>query len=160
MSYCLGRTRPTINSCKYLLPRENSPYKSIGMSLFICGATNRRGMPCGSLVGAMGKRCRFHGGYSTGPITPLGKLRRGLALLRVRINPPKGIPKSDKARLRREASIKRMIAWRSREERRQARALRWEQRKAIASGLPLYCEALGSSDSDNQSSGSSGNETS
>jgi hypothetical protein len=41
----------------------------------VCGATNREGRPCGN-KGVMGKRrCKFHGGRSTGPLTPEGRAR-------------------------------------------------------------------------------------
>lgn len=38
-----------------------------------CGATNRRGLPCGCKPLKKGGRCRFHGGCSTGPRTARGK---------------------------------------------------------------------------------------
>ena len=40
----------------------------------ICGARNRRGLPCGKPPLPNG-RCRFHGGLSTGPRTPEGLAR-------------------------------------------------------------------------------------
>lgn len=46
----------------------------------LCGATNRRGLPCAIRLeiyrcknGAL--RCRYHGGLSTGPKTPEGKAK-------------------------------------------------------------------------------------
>ena len=39
----------------------------------ICGARNRRGLPCQCKLLLRGERCRFHGGLSTGPKTPKGK---------------------------------------------------------------------------------------
>jgi hypothetical protein len=41
----------------------------------ICGAKNRRGLPCQCKKLYGNGRCRFHGGLSTGPKTPEGKQR-------------------------------------------------------------------------------------
>jgi len=41
----------------------------------MCGATNRRGLPCQCKKLYQGGRCKFHGGLSTGPKTPEGKVR-------------------------------------------------------------------------------------
>ena len=41
----------------------------------ICGARNRRGQPCAVRVEPGKRRCRFHGGLSTGPKTAEGKAR-------------------------------------------------------------------------------------
>ncbi|EIE50371.1 HGGxSTG domain-containing protein [Salipiger aestuarii] len=41
----------------------------------LCGATTRKGMPCRAKSGPGRRRCRFHGGLSTGPRTPEGKER-------------------------------------------------------------------------------------
>jgi hypothetical protein len=40
-----------------------------------CGARTRKGTPCLVRVEAGRRRCRFHGGLSTGPRTPGGKAR-------------------------------------------------------------------------------------
>ena len=40
-----------------------------------CGAQTRKGTPCLVRVEAGKRRCRFHGGLSTGPRTPEGKAR-------------------------------------------------------------------------------------
>jgi hypothetical protein len=48
------------------LPRKKRP---------ICGACNRRGKPCAVRVEPGKRRCRFHGGLSTGPTTTDGKAR-------------------------------------------------------------------------------------
>jgi len=47
----------------------------------ICGARNRRGLPCQCKLLLKGGRCKFHGGMSTGAKTPEGKAR-ALANLR------------------------------------------------------------------------------
>jgi len=47
----------------------------------ICGARNRRGLPCQCKLLLRGNKCKFHGGMSTGPKTPEGK-ERALAGLR------------------------------------------------------------------------------
>lgn len=44
-----------------------------------CGARTRKGMHCRSLSEPGRKRCRFHGGKSTGPRTAEGKARIGEA---------------------------------------------------------------------------------
>ncbi len=41
----------------------------------ICGARTRKGTPCKAKAVAGKKRCRFHGGNSTGPKTPEGRER-------------------------------------------------------------------------------------
>lgn len=40
-----------------------------------CGALTRKGTPCRALSEPGRRRCRFHGGRSTGPRTPEGKAR-------------------------------------------------------------------------------------
>jgi hypothetical protein len=40
-----------------------------------CGARNRQGQPCAVRVVPGKRRCRFHGGLSTGPKTPEGRER-------------------------------------------------------------------------------------
>ncbi len=47
----------------------------------ICGAKNRRGLPCQCKLLLRGNKCKFHGGMSTGAKTPEGKAR-SLAALR------------------------------------------------------------------------------
>lgn len=41
----------------------------------VCGAKNRKGKPCRNMSEPERKRCRFHGGKSTGPRTEEGKAR-------------------------------------------------------------------------------------
>ena len=41
----------------------------------ICGARNRQNEPCGVRVEPGKRRCRFHGGRSTGPKSPEGRAR-------------------------------------------------------------------------------------
>jgi hypothetical protein len=48
------------------LPRRNRP---------TCGAQTRKGEPCVARVVPGKRRCRFHGGLSTGPRTAEGKAR-------------------------------------------------------------------------------------
>lgn len=40
-----------------------------------CGAKTRKGAPCQCKPEPGSKRCRFHGGASTGPKTPEGRAR-------------------------------------------------------------------------------------
>lgn len=40
-----------------------------------CGAKNRKGQPCANKAMSGRRRCRFHGGLSTGPKTPAGRAR-------------------------------------------------------------------------------------
>jgi hypothetical protein len=95
-------------------------------------------MPCNSFVVAGGKRCRNHGGWSTGPRTPWGKVRCAGNMRRVRINgAPPGHKKTDKARRRREARLLRIKALAAREDRKQVRKAKWERRKRLERGLPL-----------------------
>ena len=46
----------------------------------ICGAKNRRGLPCQCKLLFRGGRYKFHGGKSTGAKTPAGKARALRAL--------------------------------------------------------------------------------
>ena len=39
----------------------------------ICGAKNRKGLPCQCKLLLKGGKCKFHGGMSTGPRTEEGK---------------------------------------------------------------------------------------
>jgi hypothetical protein len=48
------------------LPRKERP---------VCGARNRQGKPCAVRVEPGKRRCRFHGGLSTGPRTAEGRAR-------------------------------------------------------------------------------------
>jgi hypothetical protein len=48
------------------LPRKERP---------VCGARNRQGKPCAGRVEPGKRRCRFHGGLSTGPRTAEGRAR-------------------------------------------------------------------------------------
>ena len=48
------------------LPRKERP---------ICGARNRQAKPCGVRVEPGKRRCRFHGGLSTGPKTTAGRAK-------------------------------------------------------------------------------------
>jgi len=47
----------------------------------ICGAKNRRGLPCQCKLLLRGNKCKFHGGMSTGAKTAEGK-QRSLAAMR------------------------------------------------------------------------------
>ena len=53
----------------------------------------------------------------------------------------KGKPKTNKARLRREARERRRKMWEARQERKRLRIERWERRKRLEAGLPLLTEA-------------------
>jgi hypothetical protein len=45
----------------------------------LCGARTRRGTACRRIVEPGARRCRLHGGMSTGPRTPEGRQRIGVA---------------------------------------------------------------------------------
>jgi hypothetical protein len=95
-------------------------------------------VPKASVTVAIGRRCRNHGGLSTGPRTPMGKLRCAGNMRRVRVNgAPPGHKKTDKARRRREARLLCINALAAREDRKQVRRAKWERRKRIETGLPL-----------------------
>lgn len=53
-------------------------YSSDGLP--ICGAKTRSGAPCRNLAMRGKRRCRMHGGASTGPKTKAGKERHRLAV--------------------------------------------------------------------------------
>jgi hypothetical protein len=44
-----------------------------------CGAKTRRGTPCQCKMLHKGMRCKYHGGWSTGPKTAEGRARCGEA---------------------------------------------------------------------------------
>lgn len=54
---------------------------SEGIAATCCGAKTRQGLPCRRWPIAGRRRCRLHGGLSTGPRTPEGKLRSRTARL-------------------------------------------------------------------------------
>ena len=111
------------------------------MNFVICQATNKQGMPCKAFAVAGGRVCRFHGGMSTGPRTPMGKLRVTLTLLAHKANgAPKGHVKGDVVRSRRERSARSRAHVVEHQERRAARLEHWRRRKDIAAGLPLYSD--------------------
>lgn len=107
------------------------------MSNVFCGAKTRSGMPCKRLVVALGERCLLHGALNTGPRTLMGKAKNGSTLRLYRINPPKGIPKSNKAKLRRARRAQRIAMMLERQERQELRRAKWQRRQRIKSGLPL-----------------------
>jgi hypothetical protein len=45
-----------------------------------CNAKTRKGTPCQARGLGKGDRCKFHGGLSTGPLTPEGKAKTLAAL--------------------------------------------------------------------------------
>jgi hypothetical protein len=47
----------------------------------ICGARTRKGAPCQSKLLLAGRKCKFHGGKSTGPRTPEGRAKAIAAML-------------------------------------------------------------------------------
>jgi len=64
-----------------------APQKRNGQGRVRCGAKRHRdGQPCQALSEPGKRRCRFHGGRSTGPRTPEGKARVAQNLLRTRQN--------------------------------------------------------------------------
>jgi hypothetical protein len=112
------------------------------MRSVVCGARNRAGMPCKAPRVRGGKRCRLHGGMSTGPTSALWRLAAGERLRLYRITDGgRGKPKTDKTRRRREAKARRLKMWLKHQERREARRAKWLRRKAIESGLPLVNSA-------------------
>jgi hypothetical protein len=48
----------------------------------ICGAKNRKGLPCQCKLLLNGGKCKFHGGMSTGPRTEAGK-KKSIEALRL-----------------------------------------------------------------------------
>ncbi|MBK5965226.1 hypothetical protein CCR95_14295 [Thiocystis minor] len=59
----------------------------------VCGAKTRRGTPCQCKPLKRGGRCRFHGGLSTGPRTPEGRIQatENLAKARAALNSPEHV---------------------------------------------------------------------
>ena len=63
---CLDLVELGLDGAGKPLPRKQRPQ---------CGARNRQGKPCSVRVEPGKKRCRFHGGMSTGPKTKAGRER-------------------------------------------------------------------------------------
>lgn len=76
MTACIARARARAN--------ESLDKSGKAPDRVVCGAKRHRdGQPCEALSVPGKRRCRFHGGMSTGPRTPEGK-RRAEANLRAR----------------------------------------------------------------------------
>jgi len=54
---------------RFLLPKHPPTRRPL------CGAMNRKGTPCKARALPGKRRCKFHGGMSTGPKTPEGRAR-------------------------------------------------------------------------------------
>jgi len=86
---CVGQTTRGMRCSRYALPGKwrcgyhinVPPRPRNAKGKLICGARNRRGLPCQSKLLFRGGRCKFHGGLSTGPKTRAGR-ERALANLR------------------------------------------------------------------------------
>ncbi len=108
----------------------------------VCGARTRSGEPCKAIVVAGGKRCRQHGGYSTGPRTLMGKLLCGATLKRYRISDGgRGKAKTSKTRLRRERRQKLLRETEQRQTRQSERQALWKARQCLVRGLPLLTDS-------------------
>jgi hypothetical protein len=70
----------TVAEARAFLRNKVAHYRDKARPYELCGAMNRRGLPCQALALDNG-RCRNHGGMSTGPKTEDGK-RRSLAGLK------------------------------------------------------------------------------
>lgn len=114
---------------------------ALRMDYVRCGAKTRRGTPCRSIVVAAGNRCRFHGGWSTGPRTPMGKLRNGLTLKRYRIVATPGYRWKGNSRRRRLARARRLALMPAMNARQERRRRRWAQKQRLRAGLPLLTDA-------------------
>jgi hypothetical protein len=68
-------------TCSLLRPKESSARTGDLLEIQppTCGAKNRDHLPCGNRPLAGRRRCRFHGGLSTGPRTAEGRARIALA---------------------------------------------------------------------------------
>jgi hypothetical protein len=63
---CLELRALGLSGSRLPLPQKQRP---------VCGAQNRQGKPCSVKVEPGKRRCRFHGGLSTGPKTAAGRAR-------------------------------------------------------------------------------------
>jgi hypothetical protein len=54
---------------------KKNGYQVLWHEKVICGARNRKGVPCQCAPLPGKRRCKFHGGASTGPKTAEGKAR-------------------------------------------------------------------------------------
>lgn len=112
-----------------------------------CGARNRRdGSQCVAFPVRGSRRCKWHGGMSTGPVTIEGKRRcyaAGIgAWLAAGGRPHRGPNRSpaERARLK-AAKLRRRKMWSERKDRKRERRAHNEQQKRLAAGLPLWTEA-------------------
>jgi len=108
----------------------------------LCGARNRDGSQCGAFPVRGSRRCKWHGGLSTGPVTPLGKMRcyvLGIGAWRAaggRADRGPNRTAVERARLE-AAKMRRRKLWLARQDRKRDRQRNRESRKKIAAGLPL-----------------------
>jgi hypothetical protein len=106
----------------------------------LCGAIKRNGMPCGARVVVGGKRCRNHGGYSSGPTSIDGKL-----ICSRNLRPGRKVGTKVRSPGERDAiakaKLQRRIDYQKRQERRETRKAKWERRKRLEAGLPLLNQA-------------------
>ena len=68
---------PSLGLAKYLYGQN--PMKEAALTNSLCGAKTRSGMPCEKFPLASKRRCRLHGGLSTGPKTEAGRAAIGAA---------------------------------------------------------------------------------
>ncbi|WP_414636644.1 HGGxSTG domain-containing protein [Arenimonas sp.] len=67
--------RPLATLSHLRAPISRLRKKSAGKPIVRCGAKTQSGKPCRGRAVAKNGRCRWHGGYSTGPKTPEGIAR-------------------------------------------------------------------------------------
>ena len=76
----VNRVNPLLQAAKIMY--EHNPLKEPTTKPRRCGAKTRSGTPCAKYPIAGKRRCRLHGGMSTGPRTPEGRARIAQANLR------------------------------------------------------------------------------
>jgi hypothetical protein len=109
----------------------------------LCGARNRDGRRCTAYPVRGSRRCKWHGGLSTGPTSYQGAQRcyeTGLKAWREMGGwAPRGPnrPPGERARLK-AAKLRRRRLWVERQERKRERHARREYRARIADGRPLF----------------------
>ena len=141
-----GWARPRKSQNKPL-PTQESGLNQFDMGYVICGARNKHGMPCGDIAVTGSKRCRHHGGLSTGPRSAVGRAFAGARLAKYRINGT-GRKPTHKWRDHKLAMIKRRQKVDASQEQRRARHEHKRRMKLIAAGIQLVPDPSTSSVAD------------
>ena len=97
IAHILRYTRHTYREAVAQIVARNKRARNTPVPGERCEARTRRGTPCQCKAMSNG-RCRLHGGLSTGPTTPEGKMTAAANLPNAKQIKPKSFPASTRAR--------------------------------------------------------------